>query len=147
VSNSTDSEEFKKWVEYEKIAMHFNELIIQLRVRALAGVGAVSVLVGFMSKVSPTGEYNWGLLFVALVALTIAWFAILVLDLFYYNRLLSGSVNAVLEVEKASSSNLDMSTKIANEVSSSCIDGRYWFYGIVLFTLIIGIYLTYPKIQ
>jgi len=35
------------WEKYEDIAMHFNDLIIKLRTQALAGVVALSTLVGF----------------------------------------------------------------------------------------------------
>jgi hypothetical protein len=34
------------WEKYEDIAMHFNDLLIRLRTQSLAGVAALSALVG-----------------------------------------------------------------------------------------------------
>ena len=38
------------WSRYEEIAMHFNELLMRLRLQSLAGIAAVSTLVGLFSK-------------------------------------------------------------------------------------------------
>jgi hypothetical protein len=38
------------WAKYEDIAMHFNDLLMRLRSQSLAGIAAVSVLVGVFSK-------------------------------------------------------------------------------------------------
>ena len=38
------------WEKYEEITMHFNDLIIRLRTQALAGVAALSALVGIFAK-------------------------------------------------------------------------------------------------
>ena len=48
------------WEKYEEIAMHFNDLIIRLRTQALAGVAALSTLVGLFAK-SDLGpfSYSW----------------------------------------------------------------------------------------
>lgn len=48
------------WEKYEQIAMHFNDLIIRLRTQALAGVAALSTLVGLFAK-SDLGpfSYSW----------------------------------------------------------------------------------------
>src|SRR5437870_6894166 len=93
---------FEVWKEYEKIAMHFNELIIQLRVRALAGVATISALVGFLSKGDTPEDFRWGILAAVFAMLLLVWLAIWFLDMHYYNRLLLGSVRAILEIEKAS---------------------------------------------
>jgi hypothetical protein len=41
------------WEKYEDIAMHFNDLLIRLRTQSLAGVAALSALVGIFSKDGP----------------------------------------------------------------------------------------------
>jgi hypothetical protein len=44
---------FELWEKYEQIAMHFNDLLIKLRTQALAGVAAISAIVGVFAKSGP----------------------------------------------------------------------------------------------
>lgn len=146
---------FKVWKEYESIAMHFNELIIQLRVRALGGVAAISALVGLFSKGDTPEDFRWGILVSAFFLLCFVWIAIWLLDLRYYNRLLIGAVRAILEVEKLSEQHvkikkLNMSHRIEEAVSGNFSglgkepfwSGRYWFYILVFIALFFGLYLS-----
>lgn len=143
---------FEVWKEYEGIAMHFNELIIQLRVRALGGVAAISALVGFFSKGDTPKDFRWGILASVFVLLCFVWIAIWLLDIFYYNRLLMGAVRAILEIEKLSEQyvkikKLNMSHRIEETVSGDFSglgkeplwSGRRWFYLLVFIALLLGL--------
>lgn len=88
------------WWKYEQVAMHFNQLIIQLRVQALGGLVAASALVGgFLVKGVEQADRR-AFRQTAFTLLTVAWVAIAVLDLAYYQLLLRGAVNALLKIEK-----------------------------------------------
>ncbi len=87
------------------------------------------------------------------------WIAIWILDLRYYNRLLEGSVNAILELEKNKdkflekkkinlSINIERAFKVkfehenggeveiqGNEIRKKFINGRTWFYKVVFIAL------------
>ncbi|MFV1977572.1 MAG: hypothetical protein ACC651_17670 [Candidatus Scalindua sp.] len=143
---------FKVWKEYEGVAMHFNELIIQLRVRALGGVAAISALVGVFSKGDTPEDFRWGILVSVLVLLCFVWIAIWLLDIRYYNRLLIGAVRAILEVETLSKQHvkikkLNMSHRIEGAVSGDFSglgkepfwSGRRWFYILVFIALLLGV--------
>lgn len=91
------------WEKYEDITMHFNDLIIRLRMQALAGVAALSTLVGLFAKSDIGGSpYTWEIAGFVFSALALSWVAIWALDFGYYNRLLIGAVAALLELEHLS---------------------------------------------
>jgi len=138
----TKQTKFDLWVEYEKIAMHFNELLMQLRLRALAGISLIASLAGVFAN-NQDGELNWSLIAFVLFVLFIVWVAIFVIDQFYYDRLLSGSVRELLELEKEAVIDgfpIKMSTKIElaavkNRAASSWILAVLWFYGVIALLL------------
>lgn len=82
------------WVEYEKIAMHFNDLLMRLRTQSLAGIAAISALVGLFAKRDAGGvpQMDWFIAELIFIAMGVFWIAIWCLDMLYYNRLLSGAV-------------------------------------------------------
>src|SRR5437667_124517 len=84
--------EFDVWDKYEKIAMHFNDLIIKLRTQALAGVAALSTLVTLFAKSDVASSGAWGIAAFIFGGLCLAWVAIWIIDFSYYNRLLTGAV-------------------------------------------------------
>ena len=48
------------WEKYEDIAMHFNDLLMRLRTQALAGIAAISTLVGIFTKAgTPEFQSDW----------------------------------------------------------------------------------------
>lgn len=95
---------FEVWKEYESIAMHFNELLIQLRTRALGGIAVITALVSVLSKGETASDFRWSVLSAVLFILTLVWIAIWILDVKYYRRLLYGAVRDVLEIESVSGS-------------------------------------------
>jgi len=122
----TDYNKFQLWLEYEKIAVHFNELLMQLRLRALAGVSLIVSLAGFFSS-KGNGEMNWIVLAFVLFVLVCVWIAIFVIDKFYYQRLLGGAVEAILELEAGTACDpipINLSTKIRKRATNGSIDSN-----------------------
>lgn len=147
---------FDVWKEYEKIAMHFNELLIQLRTRALGGIAVITALVSVLSKGETASDFRWSVLSAVLFILTLVWIAIWIIDVKYYRRLLYGSVRAVLEIEAISNSHkvvnsLRMSHRIKEAIESGrqepaakhlWSDAIAWFYTVILVSLIAGMYIS-----
>jgi hypothetical protein len=81
------------WYHYEEVAMHFNQLIIEYRLRLMGGVGAVGAVSSYLigGTVKDPMRRNW---LRALVSsgLLVLFVAAACLDLFYYNALLEGAV-------------------------------------------------------
>lgn len=112
------------WREYEKIAMHFNGLIIKLRSQSLGGVAVFATLTAVVARGDTTAKVRWGLLTGAFALLSIFWIAVWVLDLGYYNRLLAGAVKALLDIEKGSCnsarvSKINLSTTISQYLTGN----------------------------
>jgi hypothetical protein len=138
---------FEVWKEYEKIAMHFNDLLMKLRTQSLGGVAAIATLAGIVAKTDLTPALRWGVMASAFLLLNAFWLAVWILDFCYYNRLLNGAVDALVEIEAASKTSatldqLNLSTRIEEVVGTQrrarSSSGRWWFYSIVSFALIAG---------
>lgn len=94
---------FTVWEKYEDVAMHFNDLLIKLRIQALAGVTVLAVLASIVSNVKTYNfQGTWVIAAAVFGALLVVWVAIWALDMLYYNRLLIGSVVAIIDLEKQS---------------------------------------------
>lgn len=104
ITNKKEDDEyyFKVWKKYEGIAMHFNDLIIRLRIQSIGGIAALATIIGIILKGTNGNNerFNYGLAILATICLMLFWVAIWILDIRYYNRLLEGSVNAILKLEK-----------------------------------------------
>lgn len=152
------------WVEYEKIAIHFNDLLIKLRTQALAAVAAITTLAGIFGKSSSENQINWGLAAAVLFFLCLFWIAVWIIDFRYYNRLLLGAVDAIIDLEERSKEHkhvfhIEISTKIESAVEGKSSlhskekqkkyarlsEGRWAFYMIIFGALLIG--LEYSLIQ
>lgn len=93
---------FEVWKEYEAVASHFNELLIRLRTQPLGGVAAIAAVAAVVVKGDIGSTLRWGVLAAAFALLLVFWIAVWILDVGYYNRLLLGAVEAILEIEKVS---------------------------------------------
>ena len=134
---------FKLWSKYEDTAMHFNDLLIKLRVQVLGGVTLSGTLAATILK-----EQNSDSLRYVFLSFLVSWIAVWVLDMCYYNRLLSGAVDGIVELEQKFPE-FQLSTKIKESVSKSWAkaSGAMYFYSIIFFGLImISIFLFYPSI-
>jgi len=106
------------WKEYENIAMHFNTLLIQLRIRALGGLGVIVALIGFASKSNESSQVQWPILGGSFLVLAIAWTAIYILDIHYYNKLLLGAISSTVKLESSKDENIGItfSTDVKNYI-------------------------------
>jgi heme exporter protein CcmD len=123
------------WYHYEEVAMHFNQLIIEYRLRLMGGVGAVGAVSSYLigGTVKDPMRRNW---LRALVSsgLLVLFVAAACLDLFYYNALLEGAVDALLDFE-AKHPPLNMSTSIANRVAYRGLIPIWTAYGLIFVCL------------
>jgi len=146
---------FEAWKEYESIAVHFNDLLIRLRIQALGGVAAISALVGFLSKGDTPENFRWGILAVVFFILALFWIAVWILDFRYYHRLLLGAVASILRIEERSRTHthieaLELSHNIERAVSGKIeglrdpgfFSGLHWFYSLVLAGLLLALWLS-----
>jgi hypothetical protein len=115
----------KLWVHYEHVTMHFNDLLMRLRTQALAAVAALSTLVGiFVNTDIANLRADWQIAMFVFAALAAFWVAIWILDFAYYNRLLIGAVDALIELETESKSSrcagaIQLSTIVENVMARS----------------------------
>ncbi len=154
--NEFDKYYFEVWKYYEQVAMHFNDLIIKLRVQSIGGIAAIAAILGIFLKGNSGNNFdsfNYCLGATAIGILMIFWLAIYCLDMRYYNRLLEGTVNAILELEKNKNilgkEGIKLSTNIENaflkpfEHEEKCwfkrniLGGRNGFYLFVFIGLLI----------
>lgn len=142
----------KLWSKYEDIAMHFNDLLMRLRTQSLAGIAAISTLVGLFTKDGATNiKMDWLAAMSIFIAMAFFWIAIWCLDFKYYNKLLVGAVTAIKDLEertgKSPINSISMSTTIEAvfrkpspepkpKVNSTA--GVFWFYVIVLLVILAG---------
>jgi hypothetical protein len=134
---------FKLWSKYEDTAMHFNDLLIRLRVQVLGGVTLSGTLAATLLK-----EQNSDSLRYVFLLFLVGWIAVWVLDMGYYNRLLSGAVDGIIELEDKFPE-FQLSTKIKKSVNESWskANGVMYFYSTIFAGLIIiSTFLFYPLI-
>ena len=151
MSSDTENEKAKfhldVWEKHEQIAMHFNDLIITIRIQALGAIAALITIGGVLLKSEPSEPHlPWGLIATVLAILLAFWIAIWLLDFCYYNRLLAGAVDSILALEDAINADakitFTMSHKIESAVlgnHSSPLVGPLLFYSIVFVVLLAGI--------
>jgi len=155
---------FKVWKNYEEIAMHFNDLIIKLRIQSIGGIAALAAILGIFLT-NTNGEnavsFKYGLASIVMFFLNLFWLAIWVLDMGYYNRLLEGAVNAILLLEKNNEDflkdkQINLSTNIekafkqrfAHEPkgwTKRIFNGRNGFYLIVFVILFVGFVMAFGQ--
>ena len=131
------------WAKYEDIAMHFNDLLMRLRLQSLAGIAALSTIVGFLTRGGESTP-NWLGVTALFVGIAFFWIAIWCLDFLYYNTLLRGAVRALLRIEEESRKgadaklNIELSTLIEAEFARPITVTEYMgFRGVLLFYFIV----------
>lgn len=124
------------WWHYEETAMHFNELIMQYRLQLMGATGAIGAIAAFViSHKSHHKHFNELRAFTSTIV-TIFFIAAASLDIFYYNELLLGAVDALLDLE-AKYPEINLSTSINNRFSSSEAQVICWVYAIIISTMAI----------
>ena len=151
------------WAKYEDIAMHFNDLLIRLRTQALAGVAAISTVVGIFTKTDPNSvQVSWEIATAVFIGLGVFWIAIWAIDRCYYNRLLLGAVMALQKIEQESKKknprlSINLSTLVEHSVAHPFSDTRPFFerfqarlgvrafYSLVFMAILAGALFCYLK--
>jgi hypothetical protein len=135
------------WEKYEDIAMHFNDLLMRLWSQSIAGIAALSTIVGVLAKGDVTDlRISWLVAAMIFVGMSLVWVAVWCIDFLYYNVLLMGAVSAIKKLEEESQhggpKSINMSTLIEAQFSKppniGSFHGVLLFYGIVLFILVSG---------
>lgn len=119
---TVDSNVLQLWFHYESTAMHFNELLINYRTTVMGGTGIlISVASFYQGRTEPhddqikqsiaRGKLLWSRAWISL-AITVLFICAVVIDLCYYNKLLEGAVQAILELENKHE-DLTLSTTIS----------------------------------
>ncbi len=124
------------WFHYEEIAMHFNGLIIQYRLQLMGGIGSIGALSGYLigSKIDSAEMRHKLRAFVA-TGILILLIAACNLDIYYYNELLRGAVDALIEFEKEHPE-IYMSTYIKARFNHSATERIYVSYSLIFIPLI-----------
>jgi hypothetical protein len=103
------------WAKAEDVAMHFNELIMNYRLKAIGGVSVAAGLVGTVlltkSTDAPT-RVSWGIFGGAMAFLAVIWIALATIDMAYYRRLLLGAVDEAVRLEGQTGGDVQLSGKI-----------------------------------
>jgi hypothetical protein len=147
-----ESYKLDAWERHEKVAMHFNDLILKVRIQALGALAALVTLGGLLLKtLPPSGHIPWGVVAAVLATFLAFWIAIWLLDFRYYNRLLMGAVDALLKLEDQINSGDDLTIEMSHKIEDSArgiapthrkegtLSGPLWFYSIVTAVLVIGL--------
>lgn len=130
---------FNLWCKYEDITNHFNGLILKIRIQALALVTTLITLVVLLGH-NDKG-IQWDVVFVVFIFLSFFWVSIAILDLGYYNRLMTNSVKELEKLEKSRPIGTNVpeatfSTSLHTSVGSTF--PAYSFYAIVLIVFIVS---------
>jgi len=146
------------WEKHENIAMHFNDLILKVRIQALGALAALVTVGGVLLKTVPPQEHlPWGVVTSVFAVLLAFWIAIWLLDFLYYNRLLMGAVDSLLALEDAINSgtkiDFNMSHKIEDAVlgnapthrKTGTLRGPFLFYSVV--TAVLGIGTVFSTVK
>lgn len=122
------------WKKYEDIAMHFNGLIMQCRVQALGAVALIATVSGVIANRKGDDIIRHrDMLFVCTLML-FAWLGIAAIDFLYYQKLLTGSVCAICQLEN-SSKTIRASLIIEEIAGGSAHKGAFYFYAGVTMAL------------
>ena len=154
-SGTTDQREWKDlgdsdrllldhWAKCEDITIHFNEMLMSFRLKALGGVSVASGVVIAIAKNDTTAMgLDTRLVGAWLLAMSVVWLALWLIDVGYYGRLLRGAVEGLIELEKGPSRGLiTFSTRIEEAVTKPGrvwgIEPRWGFYFLPLVVLVVG---------
>lgn len=116
------------WFHHEEIAMHFNGLIIQYRLQMFSGLGVLSSLFIYLSKNKNENKDEKPILYLRMLlslALLVVFSAAASLDIFYYQKLLSGAVKSIILLEEQHYA-INLSTTIKQEVNSIVVARVYF---------------------
>ena len=105
--------------------MHFNDLLIHLRSQALGAISVIITGAGLFvghqvaQDMGRGSLVSWPAAAAVSLLLLLAWMTLMIIDVFYYSRLLRGAVNALLKIEAASNGEISLSTEIESMFGNS----------------------------
>jgi len=133
------------WKEYESIAMHFNDLLIQLRMKALGGIAIIIALITYAGKSDITLMQQLEIYGFSSAVLAIVWLAIFFIDYFYYNKLLLGAITSTVDLEATLEAdiNIKFSTEVKSYVENTKVSHKnlwpiLFFYSSVFILLVLA---------
>lgn len=134
-------DETRAWLKAEEVAVHFNELIMNFRLKAVGAITLAGGLVGtvLLNKGDvPPPRINYFSFALAMWFLAVVWIAILWLDLGYYHRLLLGAVAEAIRIEKVIGDRCQLSTSIKESAEEGPSDSiaRAAFYVLPLVVMV-----------
>lgn len=130
-----DENVIQLWYHYEEVAMHFNELIMQYRLQLMGGTGALGAIASFViGNKSDINSFHKIRAFTSFVILAI-FSAAASLDVFYYNELLLGAVDALIELE-GKYPEINLSTAINRRFTNGETTVVYWMYGLIITSMV-----------
>ncbi|WP_281560828.1 hypothetical protein [Thalassomonas sp. RHCl1] len=135
---------FELWCKYEDMTVHFNGIILKLRIQALALLSILMTTIGIIAKNSDKVPFIF-LIFMFLT-LCIFWIAIWLLDIKYYNKILNANVDALVKLEGENKNHIIhpiLSTAIRNKVKSSLYPNLFYILGSL--PIFIGLFWSFKK--
>jgi hypothetical protein len=135
------------WFKYETVAMHFNDLLLKLRTQALGGLAAVAALTTLFNDKIPLDIRTTALRLVFII-LAVVWVAIAALDQLYYQRLLTGAVDALRDFERSTGEAINLSLSIERKFLDKGTGflrfrmGPVSFYLLILGTLLFAVLIV-----
>lgn len=107
---------FDYWMECEKVAMHFNDLLSGLRLKAIGGLALAGAVLGTLAEKAEFSLEAYKAIASGLLVLAALWIAVAALDLFYYSDLLRGAVDELERLESAPQLQVRLSSAIETRV-------------------------------
>lgn len=110
------------WMKTEDIAMHFNQLIMSYRLKAVGGLTIAAGLLGTVllnDGASPTA-FHAKAFSLAMLFLLFVWVGIALIDFLYYQELLSGAALEAARLEQLSGGAISLSSSINHAVHGKC---------------------------
>ncbi len=119
-------EAWKQTIENQR---HFNEICIKIRTLAIttisAFIGAIGFLVKDLEKISELNILIYGTI---TAMTTVAWFAFYFMDVGWYHKLLSGSVNHAIKNIEEKNKNEFPELSLSTEIKKTAAKHEKWQY-------------------
>jgi hypothetical protein len=138
-TSGVTEDEARLWAKAEDVAMHFNEMIMNFRLRALGGITLAGGLVGtvLLKGNGPPSSVNLLTFGGAMALLAVLWRAIHSIDDRYYQKLLLGAVDDLIRLEAQSDGRIQLSTLIEKRVAGAMPEAVERFYQIPTYALVV----------
>nr|BFD33712.1 hypothetical protein GTC16762_33310 [Pigmentibacter ruber] len=129
--------EYKKWVFYQETARHFNELIIDLRTKSLTVVVSLSAASIIISQKMIIQFISNFVISCSILVIYLFWKCIHVIDIYYYQNLLLGTIKTISENEEKNNEELkiNLTRNISQQTSEKVTSLFYNISSLILIIL------------